>query len=731
TFGTALMGLTLECARCHDHKYDPITQREYYQFFAFFNQAADPGRQTRNGNEAPVLDLFKDNQLAEADSLEAELKTLRQQLADRAQDAEPEFLAWVAAAAAKAADQPLIPQDAVVWFPLDEGQGREVANLVDGSPRGMLEGPEMWADGHSGKAFNGNGNNYINGGDVGSFERDQGFSWGCWVKPADGVSGAPLARMDDGNGYRGWDLHLAGGTVQVHIINSWPGNAIKVKTKEQLKKDEWQHVFVTYDGSSKAAGVKVYINGVAKDWEIEQDGLTETIRSNVPLYIGRRNPGSPYKGLVDDVRLYPRTLSAAEVALLAGNDTITPLLAKAERTDDETQLLRTHFLTNVDGPSMESSRRINEINGRIQELRKPYVNVMIMANAGQMRETFVLDRGNYASPLKDRPVQPGVPAVLPPLPEGAPATRLGMAQWLVSRNHPLTARVAVNRYWAMLFGEGIVRSVEEFGAQGEWPSHPDLLDWLAVDFMDSGWDVKRMLKQLVMSSTYRQSSAVTTEKQATDPENRLLSRGARFRLQGEFVRDQALAVSGLLVSQVGGPGVKPYQPPGLWNEVSLDGNLRFVQDHGENLYRRSLYTFWKRSAPAPSMTIFDAPTREKCSMRRGRTNTPLQALVTLNDVQFVEAARTMGERIMKEGGEDVESRIRFAFEEALGRAPVTWEVQTLKQAYQRELKNYQANESAANALLNQGESQRDQSLPAAEAAAWTTVASMIFNTYEF
>ncbi len=352
---------------------------------------------------------------------------------------------------------------------------------------------------------------------------------------------------------------------------------------------------------------------------------------------------------------------------------------------------------------------------------------MVMQDVGKMRPTFVLERGNYASPNKERGVQPGVPAALPPLPEGAPANRLGLAQWLVRKDHPLTARVAVNRYWYQFFGTGIVKTIEDFGAQGEWPSHPALLDWLAVDFVESGWDIKRMIRQLVTSATYRQSSASTAKLQDVDPENRLLARGPRFRLQGEFIRDVALASSGLLVPKVGGKSVKPYQPPGLWNEVSLSGNVRFRRDNGEALYRRSMYTYWKRSAPAPSLTIFDAPTREKCVPRRSRTNTPLQALVTLNDPQFVEAARVLATRSVREGGKTLEERITYAHRLVTGTKPRAATLALLQEAYSEELEIFRNDPERAKKLLSIGEWKRDESLDPAEHAALTIVCSLIQN----
>jgi hypothetical protein len=567
---------------------------------------------------------------------------------------------------------------------------------------------------------------------VGDFERTDAFSYGCWIKPKGEASGAPLARMNDGGGHRGYDLHTSGGKVAVHIINTWPTNAIKVTTRAKLKPDQWQHVFVTYDGSSKASGIHIYVEGKPQQWDTNEDRLSGTIRTDVPLHIGRRSPGSPFAGLIDEVRMYDRRLAEAEVAALAGSDPIGPLLAVKpnDRTSEQMKVLRNHYLQNQDEPYQQLSRKLRDLKARIAESERPVSTVMVMQDVPKARATYVLDRGNYASPIREREVQPGVLAVLPPLPDGAPSNRLGLAQWLVQPEHPLTARVAVNRYWHLLFGTGIVKTLEDFGAQGEPPSHQDLLDWLAVDFVESGWDIKRMMKMMVMSATYRQTSRATPELLERDPENRLLSRGPRFRLQGEFVRDNALAASGLLVRTIGGPGVKPYQPPGLWNEVSLSGNVRFVQDHGEALYRRSMYTYWKRSAPAPAMTIFDAPTREKCSLRRSRTNTPLQALVTLNDVQFVEAARVLAQRVLCEGGEKAEDQIVLAYRLAAGVRPSSPVLQMLLRAYHEELEVFEQDSDRAAALLATGESKRDESLDPARHAAMSVVTSIILNLDE-
>ena len=417
---------------------------------------------------------------------------------------------------------------------------------------------------------------------------------------------------------------------------------------------------------------------------------------------------------------------------MAGNKPIAPLLALShdKRNAKQKATLLNHFLNNIDKTYQQIAADKRNAEKQVAEANKNKVTSMIMGDMGKVRATYLLERGHYEHPRKDEVIKPGVPAFLPPLPKGAPPNRLGLALWLTRSDHPLPARVAVNRYWSLLFGSGIVKTVSDFGTQGEWPSHPALLDWLAVDFVKHGWNIKHSIKQMVMSATYQQTSRVTAKLIALDPNNILLARGPRFRLQGEFIRDNALAVSGLLVNKVGGPSVKPYQPPGLWNEVSLSGNVRFKQDSGDGLFRRSMYTYWKRSAPAPSRTIFDAPTREKCMVERPRTNTPLQALVTLNDPQFLEVARHLAKRIMKDGGKTPRERVEYAYRLVTARMPKPLVAQILVGAFNEELENYKRNTEAAGKLLSVGTTKRDESLNASEHAAWTIVASMILNLDE-
>lgn len=734
------LGLTMECAQCHDHKYDPISQEDYYRFYAYFNQSADPGMQTRKGNTAPTVDVPNYQAQARLATVQQQLRRVEADLAARRLAAESDFQAWTAAATEHARLQQPPPSGLLVHVGFDEGQGDVASDSVDATRQGMLVGAPQWTTGKIGGALRCDAERFVKLGDLASFERTDAFSYGGWLKPAATGSGAVIARMNDGNAHRGFDLHLADGKVQVHLIHRWPDNSIKVVTQQQLVGDQWQHVFVTYDGSSRAAGVQIYVDGQIWPGESEQDCLTETIGAVAPLHIGRRMPGEPLVGEVDEVRIYGRKLSSDEVKAVFETTAADPILAEepAARSEADVQVLRDYYFENHDGLHQKVAAELHALRAEEAAAEEPRGTVMVMGDVEEPRMTYILARGDYASPQEDRPVAPGIPEALGNLPSSAPANRLGLARWIASPTNPLTARVAVNRYWLMLFGAGLVESAEDFGLQGAWPSHPELLDWLATDFIESGWDVKRMIKQIVMSAAYQQSSRVSRDLFELDPQNRLLSRGPRFRLQGEFIRDAALAAGGLLVNQVGGPSVKPYQPEGLWNEVSIDTSLRFSQDHGENLYRRSLYIYWKRSAPPPSMAIFDAPSREKCTIRRSRTNTPLQALVTLNDPQFVEAARALAQRVLLAGRSDsdsdadrmIDDSIAMAYRLATGVRPSAAALAVLRQSYRTELAVFQAVPARAAALLKVGESPCDDTLNPAEHAAMTIVAGMILNLDE-
>ncbi|QDT98593.1 DUF1553 domain-containing protein [Gimesia aquarii] len=731
TTSTVWLGLSMECAQCHEHKYDPISHEDYYRFFGFFNISADGGSQTRKGNAKPIVELVDPEKQKKLPQTRAKMEANQKQLAARKKAATPQFTDWLTTKEKQRQESPTDLKGQLLHFVLAQGEGKQVVDQVDPKRKGTIHGNANWVKSPHDQGVKFDGKTYIDLGNVCDFERTDQFSLGGWLNLEPKGSGVLLAKMDDANSHRGYDIFITGEKISVHIINKWPTNAIKVTSKKKIKPGTWHHVFVTYDGSSKAKGVKIYVDGQLWDWNIEQDRLSESIRTPKALLIGSRHPGSRLKGTVDEVAAFNRALSQSEIKTLSKQLPITSILAVApdQRTPEQQQQLRNYYLEHEDKEYIALIKKKQELKTEETELLKPLTTVMMMSDMAKPRDTFILARGAYDAPTKHK-VQPGTPSILPPMAKEAPQNRLGLAQWLFQDNHPLTARVAVNRYWQMLFGTGLVTTPEDFGSQGAFPSHPELLDWLAVDFRESGWDIKRMLKQIVMSATYRQSSDALRQAYLQDPANKLLARGARFRLQGEFVRDSALHISGLLNKKMGGPGVKPYQPPGLWKEVGLSGKPLFVQDHGEKLYRRSLYTYWKRSAPPPSMQIFDAPTREKCTIRRPRTNTPLQALVTMNDIQFVEAARHLAERLLKEGGSTNDEKISYVFLLATAREPRSSEREVLLNVYQESLKQYQKNPKAAEELLSMGESPRDKKLDVIQVAAWTVVGNMILNLDE-
>ncbi|MFO0926686.1 MAG: DUF1553 domain-containing protein [Gemmataceae bacterium] len=732
TVSNTWLAISMECAQCHDHKYDPVTMKEYYSFYAYFNNTKDAGMQTRNGNSAPLVEVPDPE-------AEAKQKLARQALDEAAAKVRRHretagkgkaFAAWLAKQAAPAGVSPLAVAPAF-YLPLDDSGPRlNYLATLDGKVGGYVAGKPAAAKRPGGAGMKLAGA-VVEFADNAPFDANRPFTFAAWVKlPANG-GGPLLTRMEEDPTYAGFDIGFEGMRPGLHLVHRWSDDALKVYAKAPLKPDTWQHVVIRYDGSKKAAGIAIFVDGVRQENAVSVDNLKGTVGGQTALRLGSRTSGPAFNGDVDALAVYPFAAAGDEIKHLA-RDPIARALAG--RTPAQLDVLVSQFLRTSDKAYQNLLRTFaGKVTGE-RVARRATTSVMVMEDLppAQMRPTYVLNRGQYDQPRKDQRVTPGVPSILSPLPADAPANRLGLARWLVQPDHPLTGRVAVNRLWQLFFGEGLVRTSEDFGLQGEVPSHPELLDWLAVDFVKSGWDVKRMIRQIVTSETYCQDARATPSLRERDPENRLLGRGARTRLQAEFLRDQALFVSGLLVEKVGGPSVKPYQPAGVWEEVALDTGLsRYVQDRGEKLFRRSLYTYWKRSAPPPSMMTFDAPTREKCSARRPRTNTPLQALVTLNDPQYVEAARAFAQRILKEGGSTPEQRIDFAFRTALGRPATAKELSLLTRLLTAQLARFRAAPAKAEELLKVGESPRDATLPAVEHAAWQVIASTVLNLDEF
>ena len=717
TTATVWLGLTMGCARCHDHKYDPITQHEFYSMFAFFNNVPESGRALKIGNSAPVLTAPTAAQARQQAALELRLATAEARLHER----EPQITA------ALAGWEKIVP--ASPWTITRGLQARFELNGT-AEPAYFEAGASAFKDG--GAEFD--GKRFINCGDTGAFGFFDKFTLAAWVNPR-GPDGAILSRMaegDDDSGFAsdqdGYRVFLKEGRVQVHLTKRWLDDALRVETTAALNKNEWQHVTVVYDGSRVAAGVKIYVNGRRQEQRVLLDQLNQTFLTQSPLRIGAGGgPDKRFQGLVRDVRVYARAMDDEEAGIIANAQPMPELarIPREQRTQAQTARLRVCFLTDHAAPPLrEAYAQTLAAREELAAFVEKLPTVMVMEEMPQPRATFVLKRGEYDKPAER--VSASVPASLPGLTASTAPNRLDLARWLVAPQHPLTARVAVNHQWQMLFGIGLVKTTEDFGAQGEAPSHPELLDWLATEFVRTGWDVKRMMKLLVMSSTYRQA-ARRNEADGADPENRLLSRAPRLRLPAEMIRDQALSAAGLLVSELGGASVKPYQPKGLQKDLS---GTDYEQDHGDKLFRRSLYTFWKRTSPQPTMMTFDAAGRETCSVRPSRTDTPLQALALMNDVTFVEAARGIGQRMMREGGGTVESRLSYAFQLLLTRRPKPAELAVLTAGYAEHLAHYRADRKAAEALVHAGESPVDASLDVAELAAYSALAGLILNLDE-
>jgi len=795
TVGTAMLGLTFGCARCHDHKYDPIKMRDYYSFVAFFNNIDESGLYSHftRATPTPTLLLWPQENQAERARLQLQLAAAEERLKEVAASADVAFRSWLKADGRVRAPHPVasFAFDIVTNNATPDGvNATNVARLADGPKQvpgapisGSARSAEIGVPGATNFALQFSGDNELVCKGVGDFKRTDSFSFSLWLKPTEPQDRAVIlhhSRAWTDSGSRGYELVLEKERPFFGLIHFWPGNALGVRAKAALAMNDWSHVTVTYDGSSRAAGVRLYVNGARVETETVRDHLYKDIAhrkewgdadvGNIPLTLAGRFRDSGFKnGLIDDFRVFDVCLTEPEVKLivngeegkdepltlalspsdgergqqLAGRDTsetrkqslsldfqkrrrATLPLPEGEGRGEGKALLDC-FIARQHQPSRAALAELKQLRERENDLVNDVPEIMTMREMPQPRPTFLLKRGAYDAPGEQ--VHAGTPPGILPFAADQPRNRLGLAGWMVDRKNPLTARVAVNRIWRMHFGRGIVATQEDFGSQGRLPTHPELLDWLAGWFMDNGWDVKKLHQLIVTSATYRQSSQASRELMERDPDNLLLARGPKRRLLGEQIRDGALAASGLLIRALGGPSVKPYQPAGLW-EQSGTGKT-YTQDHGDKLYRRSLYTFWRRTAPPPSMLTFDAVTREVCTAKREVTTTPLQALVLLNDVQFVEAARVLGERLVREFPNDPDARIRAAFRTLAGRSPDAREVAVLRRLFDEQQVFYAKETDAAQKLLATGESKWDERLPRADFAATTMLVSAVMNFDEF
>lgn len=713
TFGTAFMGLTLECARCHDHKFDPISQKEYYQLFSFFNNIDEAGLYSFfDGGAVPTPKLLLTDNRAKQ-----RIAELRKQITSLETDipryihtqAEPKTRKW-----------------------LKDSKNRQLAtNGNDGSAfvadfqKTSRGNNQLVADPKNGKVLRFTGDDEVKF-DAGNFRRHQPFSIAIKIKIPDNekllkrsvIFHRSRAWTDSAS--RGYQLLLKDDRLSASLIHFWPGDAISVRTKARVPTEKWLHVAMVYDGSRRAKGIQLFINGKPAAVEIVRDSLQKTIVGSGTnrLVLGARFRDVGFKnGLVADLRVFSRQLSTVEVAQLHDKTAFSKLMETREsKNEAEFAKLVDYFLLNHDPDFKKKLEQIASSRHQLDKFVDRQNEIMVMREMPKPRPTFVLNRGLYDSPGET--VKAKVPAIFPALPTGQKANRLGLARWLTSPKHPLTARVAVNHYWQLCFGHGLVRTPEDFGSQGAQPTHPELLDYLAVDFQQHGWDVKRLLKMIVLSNTYRQSTAATSALLKRDPENKLLARAPTYRLPAEMIRDNVLATSGLLVSKIGGPPARPYELAASFKPSK--------PDNGAGLYRRSLYTYWKRTGPAPVMLTLDAAKRDVCQMRRERTLSPLAALVQLNNPQTVEASGALAQKLLSKHGDKQKQIVVDLFRSLTSRKPNEKEIAIITKLYKKQRQYFQKNKQAAQAFLKVGKLQIKTDQPI-ELAAWATVVNTMYN----
>ncbi len=736
TTAKALLGLTLECARCHDHKYDPISQKEYYQFSAFFNNVDELGMVANDGNTAPTIPLMKEEVAEKVAYIRGKIATQEQKLARHAQQVlkqqevkkvkiNPDFLR----------------QGLVGHYALDKIVGEQTPNLANSRHSATLGGDVEVVPGEQGNALRFNSEyEFLSLEAVGDFERTDPFSMGVWVYPE--VREDYTVIMGNAGGknshWRGYELFLDSmNRVSVRLTHGLPDHCLYVTTIDEIPVKAWSHLMFTYDGSSQAAGIKIYINGKLLPVRVRYDRLYKSIRTiddtlKVEAHavrVGRSYQGDLdiglFQGAIDEIRVYGRLLTGLEVAGVAGNQ-FWKALPNAQLSQNEQALLSAYYLHHQDPEYRQMAHELKALRVEEHAALDTVPEVMVMREMNPPRKTYVLDRGMYDAPKEE--VHPGTLARVLPFSKDLPPNRLGLACWLLNPENPLMARVIVNRYWHLFFGRGIVSTLEDFGNQGALPTHPELLDWLAVQFVASGWDVKTLLRLIVTSATYRQSSQASKALMERDPRNELLARGPRHRLPAEMIRDNALAASGLLVEKIGGPSVKTYQPEGLWSKTHFSRLLvNYEPDQGDKLYRRSMYTFIRRTAPPPTMTVLDASDRSMCIVRRQTTSTPMQALLMLNEPQLLEASRLIAERVMEEGGSSIADQLNHAFRLLTSRRLTAKELPLMLALYEEEYKKYLDDEAGAAALLQVGDYPRNTALTLPKVAALTVVANIMMN----
>ncbi|MCF2489474.1 DUF1553 domain-containing protein [Dyadobacter sp. CY347] len=741
TFGDAMLGLSVGCAKCHDHKYDPISQKNYYELFSFFNNVKEAGQISwDDALPTPTLMLPTDEEekmlkFLKSRELEQE-KTVRQ---NRNND-QSGFEKWLGSAGFQRLANQKIPSEglqAQFLFDKNNISGNSLVNDINPKEKGIMKRESgmtgdkpVFVTHGQGYAMHFNGDVFLDLNQVGVFRRSEPFSIGIWVNvPKELKEGVILHKSQAERLYnfRGYHLYLKNNKLELNMAHTAPSNAITKVSKAHLPRDKWVQLTITYDGSSKAAGFKLFLDGAEMPMETETDQLTKDIlfKSNVQpgLQIGAWWRGNGFKdGLADDILVYHRALTPFEIGILAGQNEWKSVVSsdRSQWSEKQRNVLREYYLTVVSQSVTKAEAELKKIRTVLADSAEHIKELMVMQEMPKRKKAHILLRGNYDSFGEE--VFPNTPKSILTFPEHLPKNRYGLAQWLTSKDNPLTARVAVNRFWQNFFGTGLVKTTEDFGNQGEMPSHLELLDWLAMRFQESGWNVKVLNKLIVMSATYRQRSDVSREIREKDPENRLLSHSPANRLTAEMIRDNALAASGLINKKVGGKSVRPYQPDGLW-EIN---NTSYQRDSGDAVYRRSLYVITKRSVPNPTLATFDATSRSFCVVRRQKTNTPLQALVTLNDPTFNEAMKVMGQQMAL--NKNVNDAITTSYRKLTGRRPSAKEVVLLLELQKKQVEKFRKKPQKSAGWLAEGQFVVDKSLDAAQIAANTVVASTILNS---
>ena len=684
TFGTAFLGLTLECARCHDHKYDPVSQKEYYQLFSYFQNISESGLYSYFTSAVPTPTM----RIMDAQK-KASLKDLKQKVL-----------------LAENADIPDLKERYQDWLKTNP-EAQIKGQIYHQDFEGNL-GRNYSIPGKVGKAIKLTGDDAF-GTKVGNFRRYQPFSISLWMKTPDKKERAVVfhrSRAWTDSGSRGYQLLIEEGKLSWSLIHFWPGNALRIKTKQQVVAGEWVHVTVTNDGSSSAPGLKIFINGAEAECTVIRNDLYKGITGGGGdnISIGERFRDRGFKnGLVDEFKVFNRNLSNAEVMSLFTGGEFEPDLE--------------YYASAIDAKSLEQKKQLEKARADLANFQEGLQEIMVMRELAEPKRSYVLERGAYDK--RGEEVFAGTPSFLPG--DGGP-NRLNLTEWLIDPENPLTSRVAVNRFWQMCFGEGLVRTPEDFGSQGQIPTHPELLDWLSGYFINSGWDIKGLFRLILTSSAYKQSSNAPRERLAEDPENRFISRMSRTRLSAEMIRDQSLAVSGLLSTKVGGPPVKPYEVTESFKPMG--------RDKGEGLYRRSVYTFWKRTGPAPVMMALDASKRDVCRVKRERTSTPLQALVMLNDPQINEASRVFGEKIYQKNNGQIRPTIIEMFSNLTSRIPTQKELKVMEELYREQRDEFLKDPESAKKYLAVGDSPHNKKISQEKAAALSVLGSALFNFWE-